>query len=73
MKRNREMNKYYKYCLKDLDNILGECDAGLLIATILKLIHAMQRDNVLNLRTMEIKFNDYFSAKWDFDEGDYVK
>lgn len=74
MKRNRKMNKYYKGCLKQLDEWLGEADAGLLISVVCKCLRAIANDGTQNreIRNFEIKINDYFSAKWDFDKGGFV-
>ena len=73
MKRNKVMQKAYKGCLQELDNMLGEQDAGLLVAIMLKLLKKnLGEKEILNLRTIEIKVNDYFSSKWDFEKGDFV-
>ena len=72
-KRTPEMNKYYKRILKDLDGLLGEADAGLFLSIVVKMIIELAADkDRLNLRTMEIKFNDFFSKKWDFDHNCFV-
>ena len=73
MKRNRKMNKCYKGCLKQLDEWLGEADAGLLISILCKVLREASQDENRELRTIELKINDYFSAKWNFDKGDFEK
>lgn len=74
MKRNSEMNKAYKKILKDLDEMFGEADAGLFLSIILTALKKLIGDKEQqNLRTIEIKVNDYFSVKWDFDKNDFVE
>ena len=73
MKRNTIMNKAYKKVLKDLDNILGEADAALLVTIITKLLIDLSNENDQELRTIEVIVNNYFSSKWDFRKNDFVR
>jgi len=74
MKRNRKQNKAVKVMLAQLDNILGEQDAGMFLAISLdclnKLVEGVESRE---LRTLEIKLNDFFSVKYDFIKGEEVR
>jgi len=72
-KRNTELNKFYKQDLKYIDDVLGGRDAGLLIHTVARTLKKILKDKTcLELRTMELTFNDFFSSKWDFKKMDYI-
>lgn len=72
-KRNSKLNKFYKQDLKCLDELLGEVDAGLLLHSVVRTLYKLLGDKDSQiLRTIEIKINDYFSSKWDFQRQEYV-
>lgn len=73
MKRKGKLKKAYKGCLKELDEMLGEDTAGLLIAIAIRLLKETLNGRAeAELRTLELKINDYFSAKWDFEQGGFA-
>lgn len=76
-RRNRQQNKKVQEMLHHLDLMFGENNAGLFLAMILDGLNKMMREETpseyLNLRTIEIKFNDFYSIKLDCDTGEYIK
>lgn len=73
MKRKGKLKKAYKGCLKELDEMLGEDNAGLFIAIAIRLLkETLNGRPEAELRTLELKINDYFSAKWDFEQEDFA-
>ena len=75
-KRNRGQNKAIKEMLYRLDLMFGEQTTGVFLAMILDALDKMMMEETpsqyLNLRTMEIKFNDCYSVKFDCDTGEYI-
>lgn len=75
-KRNKAQNKAVKEMLYHLDLMFGEQNAGSFLAMILDGLNKMLREETpsehLNLRTIEIKFNDCYSIKMDCDTGEYI-
>lgn len=76
-KRNRAQNKAVKNMLHRLDLMFGENNAGLFLAMICDALQKMMKEEIpseyLNLRTIEIKFNDFYSVKLNCDTGEYIK
>lgn len=76
-KRNRGQNKAVKVMLHQLDLMFGENNSGMFLAMILDGLNKMMKEETpteyLNLRTIEIKFNDFYSVKLDCDTGEYIK
>ena len=76
LKRNREQNKKVKQMLHFLDLMFGEQNAGSFLAIICDALNKMMKEETpseyLNLRTIEIKFNDCYSVKLDCDTGEYI-
>ena len=76
-KRNRQQNKIIKDMLHQLDLTFGENNAGLFLAMILDGLNKMMKEETpseyLILRTIEIKFNDFYSVKLDCDTRKYIK
>lgn len=67
VKRNRKQNKQVKLMFWHLDQMLGEQDAGLFLAMCLDLLtKCCSGVEERELRTLEIKINDFFSKKIDF-------
>lgn len=74
MKRNHYENKKYKEMLKALDGYLGEKDAGMFIAIVLDCFEKLLgKEDERELRTLEIKLNDFFSVKYDFESEKIVE
>ena len=76
-KRNRAQNKALKDMLHQLDLMFGENNSGMFLAMILDALNKMMKEETpseyLILRTIEIKFNDFYSVKLDCDTGDYIE
>jgi len=63
-----------KPMFKCLEQMLGKDDAGLFLAICLDLLQECCKDvNQRELRTLEIKINDYFSSKFDFEKNEVVE
>lgn len=75
-RRNRAQNKMIKDMLYQLDLMFGENNSGMFLAMIIDGLNKMMKEETpseyLNLRTVEIKFNDCYSVKLDCDTGEYV-
>ena len=66
-KRNRKQNKQIKLMFSHLEDMLGEQDAGIFFALCLDLlVKCCSGVEERELRTLEIKINDFFSEKIDF-------
>lgn len=76
-RRNKAQNKKVQEMLHQLDLMFGENHSGMFLAMILDGLNKMMREETpseyLNLRTIEIKFNDFYSIKLDCDTGEYIK
>ena len=76
-KRNSAQNKCVKEMLYQLDLMFGENNSGMFLAMILDALNKMMKEETpseyLNLRTIEIKFNDCYSVKLDCDTGEYIQ
>lgn len=75
-RRNRAQNKMIKDMIYQLDLMFGENNSGMFLAMIIDGLNKMMKEETpseyLNLRTVEIKFNDCYSVKLDCDTGEYV-
>lgn len=75
-KRNSKQNKAVKDMFKFLDLMFGEEHAGQFLAMICdglnKMLNEITPSSHMNLRTIEIKFNDCYSIKMDCDTGEYI-
>lgn len=75
-KRNRAQNKAVKDMIEYLDLLFGENHAGEFLAMICdginKMLNEITPTTSLNLRTIEIKFNDCYYIKMDCDTGEYI-
>ena len=76
-KRTKEQNKVVKDMLYQLDLMFGENNSGMFLAMILDGLNKMMKEETpseyLELRTIEIKFNDFYSVKLDCNTGEYIK
>ena len=76
-RRNAAQNKAIKNMIRHLDLMFGENNAGMFLAMICDGLDKMMKEETpseyLNLRTIEIKFNDCYSVKLDCDTGEYIK
>lgn len=76
-KRTKEQNKTVKDMFKFLDLMFGEEHAGQFLAMICDGLNKMLNDVTpstnMNLRTIEIKFNEIYSIKIDCDTGEYIE
>ena len=68
------MTKTIKPMVKALEAMLGKEDAGMFLAIMCDLLQdCVKGREQLNLRTIEIKINDYFSSKYDFEKEEIVE
>lgn len=76
-KRNAKQNKAIKKMIYHLDLMFGENGTGSFLAMICDGLDKMMKDETpsdyIELRTIEIKFNDFYSVKLDCKTGSYVK
>ena len=76
-KRNRAQNKKVQEMIYHLDLMFGENNSGLFLAMILDCLDKMMKEETpseyINLRTIEIIFNEVYSVKFNCDTGEYIK
>ena len=76
-KRNHSQNKAVQEMLHQLDLMFGENNSGMFLAMILDALNKMMKEETpsefLELRTIEIKFNDFYSVKLNCNTGEYVE
>ena len=76
-KRSHKQNKMVKEALYRLDLMFGEQNAGEFLMMIMDALQKMMKEETpseyLNLRTIEIKFNDCYSVKLNCDTGEYIQ
>ena len=76
-KRNPAQNKMIKDMIYQLDLMFGKNNSGMFLAMIIDGLNKMMKEETpseyLNLRTVEIKFNDCYSVKLDCDTGEYIE
>ena len=74
MKRTRQQNKMLKTMLNKLDHMLGENNSGLMIALLCDLLDKLVEGvDQREMRTIEVKLNDYFSVKYDFEKEKIIE
>ena len=67
------MNKKLKPMIEHLEKMMGSDGAGLVLATLCDCLDKLvEGTEGRELRTIEVKLNDYFSKKFDFGTGEYV-
>lgn len=68
------MNKAAKQMYKALEDMCGEHDAGLLLAIMCDAIVNFAKGSEVGreARTVEVKFNDFFSLKYNFETKKYT-
>lgn len=76
-KRNKEQNKIIKEMLYRFDLMFGENNTGFFLAMILDGLEKMMKEETpseyINLRTVEIIFNNIYSVKLDCETMKYIK
>lgn len=76
-KRTAMQNVAVKKMLHQLDLMFGENNSGMFLAMILDCLNKMMKEETpseyINLRTIEITFNDVYSVKFDCEKEEYVK
>lgn len=74
MSEYRKWAKDVKPMVDALKAMLGPQDAGMFLAICCDLLQdCVKGREQLNLRTIEIKINDYFSSKYDFEKEEIVE
>ena len=71
MKKNLLKVKEFKLTISDLEGMVGTYGAGLLVAILTDAVADFCKDSPSGreLRSVEIKFNDFFSHREDFKEA----
>ena len=76
-KRNKAENKAIKDMIYHLDLMFGEHNTGMFLAMICDALDKMMKEETpseyLELRTIEIKFNDFYSVKLNCKTEEYIK
>jgi len=76
-KRTRGNDKVVKEMLYHLDLMLGEQGTGYLLSMVCdcldKMMNEVTPSDYMELRTIEIRFNDFYSVKFDCETEQYVK
>ena len=76
-KRNAAQNRAIKNMIYQLDLMFGENNSGLFLAMILDALNKMMKEKTpsefIELRTIEIKFNDFYSVKLDCNTKEYIQ
>lgn len=66
------MNKHSKIMVEHLEKMMGTQGAGLVLATLCDCLDKLvEGTEGRELRSLEIRLNDYFSKKYDFETGKY--
>lgn len=68
--KTRRVNNLF---LRKLENIVGDRNAGLLVACLGDLINELTCNDVCFLRTLEVTLNNFFSIKYDFEKDEVVQ
>ncbi len=72
-KRTRKQNKILKEMIKGLDHRLGEQNTGFLISMLIDCLDKLTKDGDKNMRTLEIRINEFFSVKYNFEKDVFEK
>lgn len=76
-RRNRSQKKDLKTMIYHLDLLFGEQGTPMIIAMVLDCLNKMMDEKTpsdfLSLRTVEIRFNDFYSVKLDCDTREYIE
>lgn len=66
-------DKRFLTVLSFIENSLGPVDAGILISILADSLNNLVKDAPeRNIRTISIKYNDYFETIFDCDKGEYI-
>ena len=74
MKRTRQQNKTFKQIIKNLDEMLGEQDSGVLLSLLHNLlinIGEQSNSERITIRSLELTINDFYSTKFNFESGEF--
>jgi hypothetical protein len=75
-RRNKAENKAVKDMIYHLDLMFGEHNTGMFLAMICDALNKLTKEKTpsgfLELRTIEIKFNDFYSVKLDCKTNKYI-
>lgn len=67
------LNSKRKKIIKALEGMVGKYNSGLLISILCDgLNRYVSGVEARDMRTLEVKINDYFSLKYDFDKERYI-
>ena len=74
-KRNVAQNQVVKKMIKHLDLMFGEQNSGMFLAMVCTCLDKVMKStpgDYLELRTIEIKLNDFYSVKLNCDTGEVI-
>ena len=67
-------DKTFQTMIEYLENKIGSDETGLFVSILCdSLDNLTEGVSERNIRTIEIIYNDFYSTKFDFDKGEYVK
>lgn len=67
-------NKAFQQMINYLEQKIGSDEAGAFISILLDSLDNLTKGvESRNIRTMEIIYNDFYSTKFDFEKGEYIK
>ena len=72
MKKTIIKDKDFKRIINHIEEKIGGYSTGALIAILSDSLDNLTKGvESRNIRSIEIKFNDYYSTKFDFESGEY--
>ena len=67
-------DKPFKEMIKHIETKIGKNGTGILIGVLADSLDNLTKDvESRTIRTIEIKYNDFYSTKFDFDKGEYLE
>ena len=73
MKKKIIRDKHFKRIINHIEEKIGSNSTGAMIAILADALDNLTEGvESRNIRCIEIKFNDFYSTKFDFYKGEYV-
>lgn len=73
MKKKIIRDKHFKRVINHIEEKIGSGSTGAMIAILADALDNLTEGvESRNIRCIEIRFNDYYSTKFDFERGEYV-
>ena len=70
--KDKEFNKFIKPPLDALRQIIGNENTGFIICLLTDMLNEYAKDGERIIRTFELRINDFFSYKYDFEQHKLV-